>query len=73
MAKVAINSIPIRLTVDSGVRVTILNWSNWLKIRHTGVKAVSTTRKFVGYGADTELPIRARGKVTIQSERGAVI
>ena len=38
-----------------------------------GVKAVSTTRKSVGYGADTELPIRAMVKVTIQSKRGAVI
>ena len=73
VAKVAINSIPIRLTVDSGVTVTILNYKDWLQIGHTGVKAVSTARKFVGYGADTELPIRARGKVTIQSKRGAVI
>ena len=37
VARVAINSIPIRLTVDSGVRVTILKWSDWLKISHTGV------------------------------------
>ena len=37
VTKVAINSIPIRLTVDSGVRVTILKWSDWLKISHTGV------------------------------------
>ena len=73
VAKLAINSIPTRLTVDSGVRLTILNWSDWLRISHTGVKPVATTRTFVPYGIDTKLPIYARGKVTIQSKRGAVI
>ena len=65
VAKLAINSIPTRLTVDSGVRLTILNWTDWLRISPTGVKPVVTTRTFVPYGIDTKLPIYARGKVTI--------
>ena len=38
VAKVAINSIPIRLTVDSGVTVTILNYKDWLQIATQGSK-----------------------------------
>ena len=73
VSKLAVNSVPVRLTVDSGVRLTILNWSDWLKIQHTGAKPVSTNRSFVPYRMDSKMLIYARAKLTMQAKRGAVM
>ena len=73
VSKLAVNSVPVRLVVDSGVRLTILNWSDWLKIQHTGAKPVSTNRSFVPYRMDSKLLIYARAKLTMQAKRGAVM
>ena len=47
--------------------------TGWLKTQHTGAKPVSTNRSFVLYRMDSELPIYARARVTMQAKRGTAI
>ena len=60
------------MATDTGVRKTILNRRDWLKIKDR-TKMVKTRIKFRPYGTDTQLPIRGRAKVKLMAKAGAVI
>ena len=62
----------IKLATDTGVRKTILNRSDWFKIRDKCL-LVKTKLKFRPYGTDHRLPIRGRAKVRLQAKAGACI
>lgn len=62
----------IRLATDTGVRKTILNRSDWEKIRDK-CRLVKTRLKFRPYGTDHKLPVRGRAKVKLQAKAGATI
>ena len=62
----------IRFATDTGVRKTIINRSDWGKIRDKCL-LVKTKLKFRPYGTDELLPVRGRAKVQLKAKAGATI
>ena len=62
----------VTMATDTGVRKTILNRSDWLRIKDTA-KMVKTRIKFRPYGTDIQLPIKGRAKVWLTAKAGAQI
>ena len=62
----------IKVATDTGVRKTILNRRDGLKIKDS-TKMVKTRIKFRPYGTDTQLPVRGRAKVKLTATAGGVI
>ena len=62
----------VSLSTDTGVRKTLLNKSDWNKIKSSAT-LVKTSKLFRPYGTRYHLPIIGRAYVTIKSENGATI
>ena len=62
----------IRFATDTGVRKTIINRSDWEKIRDKCL-LVKTKLKFRPYRTDELLPIRGRAKVQLKAKAGAIV
>ena len=62
----------VSLSTDTGVRKTLLNKTDWNKIK-SHATLVKTSKLFRPYGTQYHLPIIGRAYVAIRSENGAVI
>jgi hypothetical protein len=62
----------IKFITDTGVRKTIVNRSDWDRIRDK-CKLVKTTIQFRPYGTTSRLPVVGRAKVQLRARAGAVI
>ena len=62
----------VNLSTDTGVRKTLLNKSDWNKIKASAT-LVKTSKLFRPYGTTYHLPIIGRAYVTMRSENGAAI
>ena len=69
-----LGSEPMKLQVatDTGISKTVLNRTDWLKIKST-CKFVKTSKRFRPYGTNIHLPIKGKAEVTVMSENGASI
>ena len=72
VAQIRINGRKIKMTVDSGVKRNLINLNDWKKIRSSATQ-VNSSRRFVPYGTETELPVRAKAKVKLQAAKGALV
>ena len=62
----------MKMATDTGVRKTILNRSDWEKIRGK-CQMVKTKLRFRPYGTGQRLSVRGRAKVKLQAQAGATI
>ena len=62
----------IKFATDTGVRKTLLNKKDWLKIKDQS-EIVETSKRFRPYGTSYHLPIIGRTYVHLIAERGATI
>ena len=72
IAVVQINGRDVKFTVDSGVKRNLISWKDWKKIAKT-TTPLHTGRRFVPYGTDMELPVRAKAMVTLEASQGAEV
>ena len=70
--KASMEAKQIQIATDTGVNKTILNRTDWLKIK-SSCKFVKTSKRFQPFGTAHKLPIRGKAKVNITSQRGAKI
>jgi len=68
----AYNEAEVHLATDTGVRKTLINKTDWLKIKKDA-ELVKTSKLFRPYGTQYHLPIIGRSYVTLTAERGASI
>ena len=64
------NSTMMNLATDTGVSKTVLNRTDWVKVR-SGCKFVKTSKRFRLYGTAYHLPIKGKSEVYLTSENGA--
>ena len=63
----------LSLVADTGVAVTILNRTDWEKVRDQ-CRFVKTSKKFRPFGTTkVDLPVRGKAKISIQAKNGATI
>ena len=62
----------MEMATDTGVRKTILNYTDWKKIKKSS-GVVKTSKRFRPYGTPTNLNILGKAYVTMQAEAGALI
>ena len=68
----SVHTKKIKMATDTGVRKTILNRSDWIKLQGSA-KLVKTKLKFRPYGTKEKLPIKGRAKVVPKAKAGARI
>ena len=66
------NESDVHLATDTGVRKTLINKTDWLKIKNNA-DLVKTSKRFRPYGTQYHLPIIGRSYVTLTAEKGASI
>ena len=71
-AALNVNKKIINFAIDSGVKRNLINLNDWEKIATT-TEARITTRRFMPYGVNKDLPVKSKAAVTIQARSGAKV
>ena len=66
------DSTKLNLATDTGISKTVLNRTDWLKVKPQ-CKFVKTSKRFRPYGTSYHLPIKGKSEVVLKSENGASI